>query len=93
MYAFWKYDLYPYLLGCEVLSGPNNDGRVILKGYGGMSVQPVFLVAAEEGAAILAGLEVRETNNALAKAQLDQRELMALRAILPAPLIAALPPH
>lgn len=49
LYAFWKYDLPPYLLGGEV-EEVDKDGLVtIANGYDGMKFSPVKIVPLEKG--------------------------------------------
>lgn len=52
LYAFWKYDLFPYLLGGEV-EDMRDDGRVQVKGYGpGFWFKPTRLVPVKMGKAL-----------------------------------------
>ena len=65
MWAVWKYDLYPYYLCGEVVNGPNDYGRVQVKGYathrrdgtyGGGWFSPEILVSSERGKKLQAEL-------------------------------------
>jgi hypothetical protein len=100
MYAFWKYDLFPYLLWGEVVGGPDSAGRVQAKGfatsrgdgtYGGGWVDPVYLVETEAGKRI--ALEINQTrrtrSNALGAIKQEYRN--KLEAVLPQKLVDALP--
>lgn len=48
LYAFWKYDTPPYLLGGEVES-IDEDGFVTVKGYKSSRFRPVKIVSLEKG--------------------------------------------
>ena len=48
MYAFWKYDTPPYLLGGEV-EGIKEDGYVTIVGRTGYEFKPVLIVPLEKG--------------------------------------------
>jgi len=58
LYAFWKYDQFPYVLGGEVRTFLK-DGSVTVRGYDGMAFTPVKIVPAK------VGLALRETLNGL----------------------------
>ena len=47
LYAFWKYDVPPFLLGGEVIS-VTEDGYVTVKGYSG-KFKPELIVPIEKG--------------------------------------------
>lgn len=49
MYAIWKYDLFPFILTGEVKEGPDDEGRVEVKGYDKMSILPAKLVSDKKG--------------------------------------------
>lgn len=55
--AFWKYDLFPYLLYAEVVREAE-DGRVVVAGYGGMRVKPVHLLPEKQGEKIAEQLKM-----------------------------------
>jgi hypothetical protein len=48
LYAFWKYDHYPYYLGGEILQ-VLDSGRVRVRGYDGMTFAPIKIIPAETG--------------------------------------------
>jgi hypothetical protein len=48
LYAFWDYDICPYMLGGEVKEVRPN-GRVVIKGYNGMSFKPIAILPDEAG--------------------------------------------
>lgn len=48
LFAFWEYDLYPYLLGAEIVE-MLDSGRVKAKGYDGMIFTPVLIVPVATG--------------------------------------------
>lgn len=49
LFAFWKYDLFPYLIGGQITKLLSN-GRVRTKEFGGYSFTPVKMLSVEEGA-------------------------------------------
>lgn len=48
LYAFWKYDIPPYLLGGEVIE-VMEDGYVTIKGYTPSKFKPIKIVPLEKG--------------------------------------------
>ena len=70
MFAFWRYDQFPYVLGGPVVGGPDSTGLVQVKGYaterpdgtyGGGWFMPLLLVSVESGEQINKQLEgIRE---------------------------------
>lgn len=62
MYAFWKYDLYPFLLGGRVTG---RRGESVLVDGSSVSYVPMFEVKDSQGEALKASLErLREENRA-----------------------------
>lgn len=47
-YAFWKYDLPPYVLGAKVIK-EYDDGLVAVQGFEGCRFKPIKVVPLEEG--------------------------------------------
>lgn len=43
LFAFWKYDLFPYILGAPVIELMSN-GRVKVEGYQGVTFNPIKLL-------------------------------------------------
>ena len=77
LYAFWKYDQFPYVLGGEVRTFLE-DGSVTIQGYGGMAFTPVKVVP------LKSGLALREELNAVKEAyRVDQQKILedALRKL------------
>ena len=63
MFAFWKYDLFPYVLGGEV-EKMDERGCVETKNYGpGRWFTPIKLLPVEPGRALLAKLEALEAEH------------------------------
>ena len=48
LYAFWDYDVCPYMIGGEVKEIRPN-GRVVVQGYMGMSFKPLAILPDEAG--------------------------------------------
>ena len=55
LYAFWDYDLCPYMLG-GVIQGFLSSGNVKVKGYDGMSFKPIAILPDDTGRKALARL-------------------------------------
>ena len=61
LYAFWKYDLPPFLLG-GIVELINEDGYVKIKDrYDGMRFKPAVLVPLEKGLALQQKLDEAQT--------------------------------
>lgn len=69
LYAFWRYDLFPYILGGEVVS-MTDAGLVKIKEYGGSAFRPVLILPYD------AGIEIHEKLRLL-----DDRYRKALREL------------
>jgi hypothetical protein len=52
LYAFWRYDLCPYMLG-GVVERFRSNGNVVAKGYNGMSFKPIAILPDQDGALAL----------------------------------------
>ena len=48
LYAFWNYDICPFMLGGEVKEIRPN-GYVVIKGYMGMSFKPIAILPDQAG--------------------------------------------
>jgi hypothetical protein len=48
LYAFWKYDICPYMLGGEVEQF-RPDGSVAVKGYDGFALKPLTILPEDSG--------------------------------------------
>lgn len=55
VYAFWKYDIYPHLLGAKVIEEVER-GKVKIEGYNGYIFQYQFLLMGESGKELLSTL-------------------------------------
>ncbi len=55
LFAFWRYDLYPYVLG-GVAERMDDDGRVYVRAYQGW-VKPIKLMPIKKGKALLDALK------------------------------------
>lgn len=60
LYAFWKYDTPPYLLGGEVIE-VREDGYVTIEGHAGYKFKPVSIVPIEKGIKLQKKLNKAET--------------------------------
>lgn len=59
LYAFWKYDCYPYLLGAPVVEF-RDDGFITAEGYRGCRFKPIKILPLEAGKALKAKLDALE---------------------------------
>lgn len=48
MWAFWKYDIFPYVLSAEIIQ-QNTNGRVKVKGYDGPWFRPFYIATGRHG--------------------------------------------
>ena len=62
MRAFWKYDLFPFVLSDTVDEGrPAKDGRFVrVKGYGGATFRPIVILPDDKGDPIAEQLQALE---------------------------------
>lgn len=70
LYAFWKYDHYPYHLGGELIQ-VLDSGRVRVKGYDGMTFTPIKIVPFEIGQKIKAELDKLRAAHATAHSEFE----------------------
>lgn len=90
LYAFWKYDTYPYFLGGDV-TRINDDGLVETVQYGRCQwFKPVLLVPPDIGAAMRVKLRKLESEYYEARVKLAATFTKKLAAELPQ---LELPPH
>lgn len=82
LYAFWRYDQYPYVLHAKVESMAD-DGSVCLAGYGGMSVQPLLLLPLDAGQELGRTIGDLKAGYHDAKLQLDREWRKNAGAVLP----------
>lgn len=60
-FAFWPYDLAPYVLGSGTNGKRDKEGRVEVPAYGkGAMVKPLVVMSAEKGRAILTEIQRRD---------------------------------
>ena len=93
MYAFWKYDKFPYLLWGDVVDGPDDDGLVQVKqyatrrrgeeGYGGGWFRPTWLLSTAGGKALAEGLQALKGERDEAVAAVDAEYRAKLAALVP----------
>lgn len=74
LYAFWKHDIPPYVLGGEVTEIKSN-GRVCVKGFTGYSFLPLQILPLEEGRAKQKEIDLALKNykNTIKKAEEELR--------------------
>ena len=85
MYAFWRYDKYPYVLHGEVVGGPDDEGMVQVKGYatmrsdgsyGGGWFRPLLLISDTGGMELASKLDMLKVSRkeAMAKVELEYND-------------------
>lgn len=81
LFAFWKYDLPPYLLG-GMIEEFKDDGFVKVKGYQGMKFRPIAILPGESGEAALREIRDLQGNYDLEAAVLKRKyKIAGLEAI------------
>lgn len=100
MYAFWEYDLFPYVLHGEVVNGPNEHGRVQVKGYatphadgkgyGGGWFTPIHLVSLEAGLELGKKLDELRARHRAEVNELRKRFELELVSTMPSKAIRSL---
>jgi hypothetical protein len=68
IYAIWQYDHFPYYLGGEVID-VLESGRVRVKGFDGMSFEPIKLLPAFAGRALVEQLNLLKLEHRKAEAE------------------------
>ncbi len=68
-FAFWRYDLFPFVLGAEIIKKFDNE-TVEARGYEGYSVAPIKIVSYEKG------LEIKSELDNLKKKRLETLEII-----------------
>ena len=85
LYAFWKNDLFPFVLGGTVTS-IHKGGSVETEGYGqGFYFEPFKMVPNDEGKEIAAKLNALRTEFRIAKAKLEAEFMERRNAIIKVP--------
>lgn len=70
--AFWKHDIYPYLL-CGEISEFKNDGLVKVTEYGGGVFRPVLILNKEDGLELKEILETLSKNRKLDVSNIENK--------------------
>jgi hypothetical protein len=83
MRAFWKYDLYPFVLSGTVTSINPVSKLVKTKQFGESSFQPVFILPDEEGDRVAERLSELEQEYRWAKTRLEEEYKRKLLATAP----------
>jgi hypothetical protein len=72
LYAFWKYDICPYMLG-GVVERFRENGYVVPRGYSGMSFKPIAIIPDHNGADTLRLLEELKSEYSTKEKELKQK--------------------
>jgi hypothetical protein len=51
-YAFWEYDLFPYVLSAAITKSKDKDGYVQVAGYDGFRIKPLRIIPSARGEVI-----------------------------------------
>ena len=81
LFAFWRYDKFPYLLGGRVAKF-HAKGRIEAKGYQGYSFHPILLVVNEEGEQLREALINLKEEKVREQAELDLKYIRKLEILL-----------
>lgn len=82
MFAFWKYDLYPYYIGGKVTEDFGDDG-VEVAGYPGSIVRPTFFLPDEKGEKLVEELKDLKFRERVARDVLKEEWIEKLNMYLP----------
>lgn len=81
-WAFWQYDLFPYILSGRVLSG-TLDGCEI-EGYGkGYRHKPLAIISGDKGEQLAKDLDALRTEHRAANQALDAGFAARVKALVP----------
>lgn len=84
-YAFWKYDLFPYILGGRVseILKEKDTGKTYIKSsdFSNMSFYPVFFLDEKTGAGMVKEIEELRADKKEEQAFLDKKYVNKLNAL------------
>ena len=80
-YAFWKYDLFPFVLCAPAMGLPNSDGRVFVPNYSGY-IKPFALTSVEKGLEIKMKLDALRHKRQIAIAKIEKELKQELDEIM-----------
>lgn len=81
LFAFWRYDLYPYVLGAEI-SRMNDKGNAYAPSYQGWFT-PIKVMPARAGKALYERIEQMRAEHRAARSALDAEWNKALFDLMP----------
>ena len=81
LYAFWDYDLCPYMLGGELIEF-TDTGNIRAKGYDGMSFKPIAILPGQTGKDALKLLKELRHNYSKQEKELKTRFKEAARGLV-----------
>lgn len=82
LFAFWRYDRFPFVLGGEVIE-MYDDGHVTAKGYTGMMFRPIKILPLEAGKTLKKKLDDLEARHQQALKEVDQEHKLLLGELFP----------
>jgi hypothetical protein len=82
LFAFWKYDTFPYCLGSEVVEMRPN-GAVLTKDFPGMSFMPIKIVPLATGRKLKEALKTLEGERRAAINEVKDEYFAKLKELVP----------
>lgn len=86
LFAFWRYDQYPYILGAPVLE-MRDDGFIKPEGYGGYCFKPIKLLPLEAGKKLYKTIEQLKKQHWEAESNLRKEWIKKLNDSIPEDLV------
>ncbi len=80
VFVFWKYDLYPYVLGGEATK-LRKDGAVYVPSYQGWFTNPIRFTTLEHGKELLARIKKTEQDYNRARKALEREWIEIVREV------------
>lgn len=81
LFAFWEYDLYPYMLGAKATK-MNSEGKVYLPSYQGW-VKPFKLLPVKPGKVLYKKVEALRASHRLAEQNIKDEYTKKLLDVVP----------
>lgn len=80
LFAFWKYDIYPYVLGAYVIAF-HDDGSVEVDGYQGMRFLPIKILPYVAGEKLWTHLKELQTQHNAALKEFNKTWVLKARTL------------
>lgn len=82
LFAFWRYDAFPYVLGAEILE-MGDDGFVSARGFTGMRFKPIKILPLKAGVFLKQKLDELRTAERAAHQEVDTKFRKELEKLFP----------